>query len=207
MPTRRAAPATPAAAKKTSTAKPAARTAAKPAAKPAARTAAAKPAATRRAAPARASRKPAAAPVDEEPDLLADMDDAAQGGPAEDDGDAYDLLSDMTEENGTAWMPWDEADQPEGIQGAVKYIGEVDRDKKYGGGLAPYVEVQDREDPDMLWGVRGYATVLANQLQKAIDAGMQVGDFIAIKYFGEVMNKAGDNEYKNFKVVTKAARR
>lgn len=171
---------------------------------PAAKAAPATRKAPAKATPVKTTRKVAIASATDEPDLLAGMEDAS---PVADDDDAYDLLSDLTEDNGTAWMPWDEEDQPDGIQGVVKYIGDVDREARFGGGVAPYIEIQDRKDPELLWGVRGYATVLANQLQKALDNGLEVGDIIAIKYFGEVENRKGDNSYKNFKVVTRKGAR
>jgi hypothetical protein len=158
-------------------------------------------ASTRRAAPAKAAKAAPAKPVVEEPDLLADMADESSSG-TEDDSD-YDLLSDLQEENGTAWMPWDEEDQPDGVQGRVVYIGSIEADAKYGGGDKPYVELQDRTDPDLVWGIRGYATVLNNQLTREIDKGLAVGDTMAVKYFGEKDNRKGDNVYKNFRVVVK----
>lgn len=157
-------------------------------------------ASTRRAAPAKkAAPKP---PPVEEPDLLAGMADEST---VDDDDSDYDLLSDLQEENGTAWMPWDEEDQPDGVQGRVVYIGTIEADAKYGGGDKPYIEVQDRSDPDLVWGIRGYATVLNNQLTREIDKGLAVGDTLAVKYFGEKDNRKGDNTYKNFRVVVKKA--
>ena len=190
-------------------AKPAARTtAAKPAAsraasaaKPAAR-AAAKPAATTKAAPARASRASKAVVEDDEPDLLAEMDDETTT--VDDDDDDFDLLSDLTEDGGVAWMPWDEEDQPDGIQGRVLAVSTVEADQKFGGGEVPYVEIEGKDGTQ--WAVRGYATVLKNQLEREIDKGLTHGDTIAIKYFGEKENRRGDNSYKNFKVMVRRAK-
>lgn len=188
-------------------AKPAARTAAKPAAtrtataaKPAAR-AAAKPAPAK-AAPARASSRAKAVVEDDEPDLLAEMDDETTA--VDDDDDDFDLLSDLTEDGGTPWMPWDEEDQPDGIQGRVIAVSTVEADQKFGGGEVPYVEVETKDGT--IWSVRGYATVLKNQLEREVDKGLSIGDTLAIKYFGEKENRRGDNSYKNFKVVRRAAR-
>jgi hypothetical protein len=173
---------------------------------PAKRTTAAKekvaPAATK-ATPARASRRTAAVVEDDEPDLLAAMNDTSSKQTATDDDEDFDLLSDLTEEEGESWMPWDDEDQPEGIQGKVVSIGEVEREARFGGGAAVFIQVQDRSDPELVWNVRGYATVLANQLEREIEKGLSVGDTIAIKYFGEKENKKGDNSYKNFATVSK----
>lgn len=133
-------------------------------------------------------------------DLLAGMNDSSSSTAEE----SFDLLSEMTEDGGTPWYPWDDDTQPDGIQGTVKYLGTVEREQKFGGGEAPYVEIQDKSNPEQIWAVRGYATVLANQLNRAIDGGLAVGDLIAIKYFGEKENRKGDNTYKNFKVVTRS---
>lgn len=201
MPTARAA--STAAKKSTATAaKPTTRAAAKPAAAKTAAKPAAK-AAPAKAAPATASRRAkAAAPVEEEVDLLAGLSDETSTVDDADD-ESFDLLSDITEDGGTPWYPWDADDQPDGIQGRIQYIGTVDREERFGGGEAPYLEIQDKNDADLIWAVRGYATVLANQLNKAIDQGLSVGDMIGIMYFGEKENRKGDNSYKNFKVVVK----
>lgn len=167
-----------------------------------AKKAATKAAATK-ATPARASRATKKEEVvEEEPDLLAAMNDTSTKSTVEDDED-FDLLSDLTEEEGESWMPWDDEDQPDGIQGKVVSIGEVEREARFGGGAAVFIQVQDRSDPELVWNVRGYATVLSNQLEREIEKGLSVGDTIAIKYFGEKENKKGDNTYKNFAVASK----
>lgn len=159
-------------------------------------------AAPAKAAPAKASSRSKAAPVEEEPDLLAAMNDTSAKSTVDDDED-FDLLSDLTEEEGVSWMPWDDEDQPDGIQGKVTSIGEVDKEQRFGGGTAVFLQIQDRSDAELVWNVRGYATVLANQLEREIEKGLSIGDTIAIKYFGEKENKKGDNSYKNFATVSK----
>lgn len=163
-----------------------ARTAAKPAAK-----AATKPA-------ARATSKVA----DEEIDLLAEMNEAPASTVEDDDTD-FDLLSDMSESDAVAWVPQGDEDVPQGIQGTVTHIGTITQDAKYGGEEVCYWEVQDKDDPDTLWGVRGYATVLNGQMEKVESAGLRTGDFVAMKYIGLVMNKAKTNEYHSFVVKHK----
>jgi hypothetical protein len=153
-------------------------------------------AAATKAAP-KATSKPA---QKDEPDLLAEMNTEVKP-TVQDDDDDFDLLSDMSESDATAWIPWDEDDdQPNGIQGTVTHVGTVTQDAKYGGNDVPYIEIRDKNDDDLIWGVRGYATVLANQLQREIDNGLSNGDFIAVVFLGVQSNRKGDNEYKNFRV-------
>lgn len=177
---------------------PVARKAATPAAKatPAKKAAPAKATATK-ATPARTS-KVAAKVEAEEPDLLAAMNEPEST--VEDDED-FDLLSDLTEDNGLSWIPWDDEDQPEGIQGRVVGVGEVDREQRYGGGTAVLIQIEAKDG--QVWSIRGYATVLANQLEREIEKGLSVGDFLAVKYLGEKENKSGDNSYKNFATASK----
>jgi len=134
----------------------------------------------------------------EEVDLLADMNTE----PAQvDDDDDFDLLSDMSESDAKAWVPWNEDDQPRGIQGTVNHVGTVTQDAKYGGDDVPYVELTSKDGT--VWGIRGYSTVLESQMNKVIDAGLRAGDVFAVVYKGEVTNKKGDNTYKSFQVKTK----
>lgn len=134
-----------------------------------------------------------------EVDLLADME--KDNVPAADDNEDFDLLSEMSESDATAWVPWDETnEQPNGIQGTVVHIGTVTQDAKYGGNDVPYIELQDSKNADLVWGVRGYGTVLANQLQREIDNGLRNGDTLAVVHKGLTNNRAGTNEYRNFAV-------
>lgn len=137
--------------------------------------------------------------ADNEVDLLAEMDTTPTK-PVDDDED-FDLLSDMSESDATAWVPWNEDDQPNGLQGTVVHIGTVTQDAKYGGDEVPYVELRDKEGN--VWGVRGYAGVLASQLQREIDAGLRSGDVLAIVNKGLTFNKAKTNEYRNFQTKSR----
>lgn len=157
---------------------------------------AAKPAA---ASKARTAAKPV---VEEDIDLLADIDTSVASS-VEDDDEDFDLLSDMSESDAQAWMPWDEEDQASAIQGKVVHIGTVQQDAKYGGDDVPYVELQDKADPDITWGIRGYATVLKNQLEREIENDLRKGDILAIAYQGVKTNRKGDNEYKAFTTRSK----
>lgn len=134
----------------------------------------------------------------DEVDLLAGMQE--NDTPVQDDED-FDLLSDMSESDATAWMPWDEEDQPKGIQGTVTHVGTVTADAKYGGHDVPYVELRDKEGT--VWGIRGYSTVLKNQLEREIDNDLRSGDILAVVYKGITTNRKGDNEYKNFATKSK----
>lgn len=139
--------------------------------------------------------------LDNEVDLLAEMDTSPTG-PVNDDED-FDLLSEMSESDAVAWVPWNEEDQPNGIQGVVTHVGTVTQDAKYGGSDVPYVEIRDKNDK--VWGIRGYATVLESQMNKEIDAGLKTGDVFAVVYKGETTNRKGDNTYKNFATRSKRA--
>lgn len=163
---------------------------------------AAKPAAAKAAAVATKARASKVATPEEDIDLLADMDTSVNV-PEEDDDDDFDLLSDMSESDAHAWMPWDEEDQPNGIQGKVVHIGTVQQDAKYGGDDVPYVEIQDKSDVDLVWGIRGYATVLKNQLEREFDNDLRNGDILAVVYKGVKSNRKGDNEYKDFTTKSK----
>jgi hypothetical protein len=148
-----------------------------------------------------ASRKGAATSkvADDEVDLLADI--TAETANAPDDDEDFDLLSDLSGSDAVAWMPWDEEDQPTGIQGRAVHIGTVTQDAKFGGDEVPYVEIQAKDGT--VWGIRGYATVLKNQMQREIDNGLSTGDLFAVAYLGVKENRKKDNEYKNFKVLSK----
>ena len=141
--------------------------------------------------------------AEDEIDLLADMDTTPAAGSTVDDDEDFDLLSDMSESDAKAWIPWDDEDTPDAIQGKVVHIGTVTQDAKFGGNDVPYWEVQDKTDPSITWGVRGYATVLAGQMEREQDAGLRNGDFVAVAHRGMVMNRSKTNEYRNFAVKSK----
>ncbi len=159
-----------------------------------------------RATAARAA-KAAPAPVvedDDDIDLLEDMGNPNASTVDDDDDEDYDLLSDMSESSATAWVPWDsDDDQPEAIQGKIVHLGTVMQDAKYGGGDVPYWELQDKNDSEITWGIRGYATVLKNKMEREQDNGLRVGDFAAFAHWGEKSNKSGTNDYRDFGLKTK----
>jgi hypothetical protein len=155
------------------------------------------PAAPKNASATNAStgtRKPPA----EEPDLLSDLKDDGPAPVASDDNESFDLLDGLTEDEGVPWKPnADEDASPEGIQGRVTYRGEVPSD--YGPEMCPHITLEASDGT--VWSVRGYGTVLRNQINK-VDP--QVGDLVAIRYFGKKDGRNG-RAYENYKVAVKRA--
>lgn len=142
-------------------------------------------------------------PKDEDIDLLAGMDTSPAAEVPDDDDDDFDLLSEMSESDAQSWVPQGDDEVPQAIQGKLTYIGTISQDAKYGGGEVCYWELQDKTDPSITWGVRGYSTVLNGQMEKAEGAGLRTGDFAAVVYRGLTWNKSKTNEYHNFVVKTK----
>lgn len=140
-----------------------------------------------------------ATPKDDEPDLLSGLqDDGPAPSVANDNDEPLDLLDGLSEDEGTPWIPDDEdAPSPEGIQGRVKFVGEVSSD--YGPEMCPIIELEAADGT--IWSVRGYSTVLRNQISKA---DPKVGDIMAVRYFGMKTGK-NSREYKNYKVAVKHA--
>jgi hypothetical protein len=147
--------------------------------------------------PAKKTAAPAARA--EEPDLLSGLSDDGPAVQAEDD-EVFDLLDGLSEDEGTPWVPDDEDDpSPEGIQGRVKFVGEVSSD--YGPEMCPLIELEAADGT--VWSIRGYSTVLRNQINKAAP---KVGDIMAVRYFGVKTGKGKNaREYKNYKVAVKHA--
>ncbi len=139
--------------------------------------------------------------VAEEVDLLADIQNEDQTSNVQDPDEEFDLLSEMNESDAEAWVPFDDESVPDGIQGTVTHIGTVTQEAKYGGNDVPYIEIRDKTGK--MWGIRGYATVLANQLNREIDAGLKNGDLLAVVYKGIKENRSKTNEYKDFTVRSK----
>lgn len=141
-----------------------------------------------------ATNKAAPKAAESEPDLLSGLADDGPAPTISDDDESFDLLDGLNEDEGTPWIPDDEDNpSPEGIQGRVKYVGEIGSD--YGPEMVPIIELEAADGT--LWSVRGYSTVLRNQINKAAPA---VGDFLAIRFFGEKNSKSG-RAYKNYKVA------
>jgi hypothetical protein len=153
--------------------------------------------AAKKASPAKAAPKGRTAVADEEPDLLADLTDEKPAARADDSEEVIDLLDGLTEDNGIPWIPDDEDDpSPAGIQGKVTFRGTVASD--YGPAEVPLIELTAADGT--VWSIRGYATALRNQIEKA---DPQIGDLMAAKYFG-VKTSKGNREYKDYKVVSRS---
>lgn len=133
----------------------------------------------------------------DEPDLLSGLSDDGPA-PVADDNEVFDLLDGLSEDEGTPWVPDDEDDpSPEGIQGRVKFRGEVSSD--FGPEMCPLIELETADGT--IWSIRGYSTVLRNQINKA---DPKVGDIMAVRYFGVKTGKGKNaREYKNYKVAVK----
>lgn len=152
-----------------------------------------------KAAPVKAAAKTKAAPVkaaaakaEATPNLLAGLDE-----PDAPDEEELSLLDGISEDSGVSWQPQNDDEQVTGIQGTILYVSSISSD--YGEEDLPYLEVQDVNDPELIWSIRGYATVLRNQIKKT---NPQVGDFWACKYLGQVPSKkAGGKPYYNFKAA------
>lgn len=143
--------------------------------------------------------KKAAPQANAEPDLLAGLQDDGPAAPVNDDDTVYDLLDGLSEDEGTPWIPDDDDNpSPEGVQGRVKYRGEIGSD--YGTDPIPLVELESADGT--VWSIRGYSTALRNQI---IKADPQVGDFMAARFFGVKTGKKSGRDYKNYKVAIKHA--
>jgi len=154
----------------------------------------------------RAPAKKAAPAVEvEEDDLLAGLGGDEPAAADELDDEALDLLDGLTEDQGVAWIPADDEDQPRGIQGTVITRDEIATDFKSPdnpSGMVPFLEIQEKGADGQIWSVRGYHTVLRNQINKH---DPQKGDFVAIKYLGVKENRKGSSSYENY-VMAKAKR-
>lgn len=129
------------------------------------------------------------------------------GNPSEDDfADVDDLLNEVEEDDSEGWVP---KEKGEGIAGIVIKVGETRSDFASDGEdpMVPTVtlECNDPQNPGktIKWRVIGYGSVLKRELK---DADPQVGDKMAVKYFGEKPIKNGKfagRPYKHFGVVVR----
>jgi hypothetical protein len=130
-------------------------------------------------------------------DNMFDQDKAA---PAEDDFD--DLLNQVEEDDSEGWVP---SEVGEGISGTVVKVGETRSDFAKDGEdpMVPTVTIETKDGTK--YRVIGYGAVLKRELQ---DANPQVGDRLAVKYFGEKPIKKGrfqGKPYKHFGVAIRRA--
>lgn len=119
-----------------------------------------------------------------------------------------DLLNEVEEDDSEGWVP---KEKGEGIVGIVVKVGETRSDFANDGEdpFCPTVtlECRDPENPGktIKWRIIGYGAVLKRELK---DADPQVGDKMAVKYWGEKPIKNGrfaGKPYKHFGVVVKKA--
>jgi hypothetical protein len=121
--------------------------------------------------------------------------------PSDDDfADVDDLLDEVEEDDSEGWVP---TEKGEGIAGIVVKVGETRSDFANDGEnpMVPTVTILTRDGTK--YRVIGYGAVLKRELQ---DANPQVGDRIAVKYFGEKLIKKGrfaNKPYKHFGVIVK----
>lgn len=138
-------------------------------------------------------------PQDDVDEMFAEKD-AAGGNPAEDDFD--DLLGSVEEDDSEGWVP---KEKGEGISGIVIKVGETKSDFAQDG-QDPIVPVVTIETADgTKWRVIGYASVLKREIY---DNDPQVGDRMAVKYFGIKKLKTGrfaGKDYKHFGVAVRRA--
>lgn len=120
----------------------------------------------------------------------------------DDFADVDDLLNEVEEDDSEGWVP---SEKGEGIAGVVVKVGETRSDFASDGEdpMVPTVTIQVKDGTK--YRVIGYGAVLKRELK---DADPQVGDRMAVKYFGEKLLKNGrfaGRPYKHFGVVVKKA--
>lgn len=117
----------------------------------------------------------------------------AAGQATDDDFSDDDLLNEVIEDDSEGWVP----DKPgEGIAGRVIKVGETRSDFAKDGEdpMVPTVTIQTSDGTKLR--VIGYSAVLKRELN---DANPEVGDRIAVKYFGTKKLKTGKFQGRDFK--------
>lgn len=143
---------------------------------------------------ASATAEPEASDADfaEAEDLFGDK----TAGSDDDWADADDLLNSVQEDDSEGWVP---TERGESVAGVVIKVGEVKSD--FDDDLCPTVTIKTKEGDK--FRVIGYGAVLKRELA---DAKAQVGDLIAVKYWGERTLKKGKfagRPYKHYSVAVK----
>jgi hypothetical protein len=132
-------------------------------------------------------------------DLLNSMEGNS---PAVPDDDFTDLLDEVEEDDSEGWVPSEKGD---GVQGIVVKVGETRSDFANDGENPMVPTVTLLTSDGTKYRVIGYGAVLKRELQ---DADPQVGDMLAVKYFGEKPIKKGrfaGKPYKHFGVAIRRA--
>lgn len=140
---------------------------------------------------------PTAADFDEADDLFG-ADGASTTGTDFDEAD--DLLNSVDEDDAEGWVP---TERGESVSGVVVKVGETRSDFATSDedAMCPTVTVQTKDGDK--YRIIGYGAVLRRELQ---DAKAQVGDLLAVKFWGEKPIKKGrfaGKMYKHFSVAVK----
>lgn len=123
-------------------------------------------------------------------DVDAMFDQKDNGG--DDFADVDDLLNEVEEDDSEGWVP---SEPGEGIAGKLIKISET-RSDFAADGENPMVPTWTIETRDGKFRVIGYGAVLKREMA---DADAEVGDTVAVKYFGEKKLKKGRFAGKNYK--------
>lgn len=120
--------------------------------------------------------------------------DSAGGGDDFDD----DLLNQIEEDDSEGWVP---TEKGEGLVGRVVKLGETRSDFAKDGEdpMCPTVTIQTKDGTK--WRIIGYGAVLKRELA---DWAPQIGEIMAIKYFGEKPLRKGrfaGKPYKHFQIA------
>lgn len=130
--------------------------------------------------------------IDDVDDMFDDWDD-----------DPDDLLNEVIEDDSEGWVPEDAGD---GVSGIVLKVGETTSDFEDDPEKAkvPMITIQTKDGTKLR--ITGYGAVLRRELY---DAKPEVGDLLAVKYFGEKPLKKGKfagKMYKHFGVAVRRAK-
>jgi hypothetical protein len=141
--------------------------------------------------------------VEVQDDVDAMFQDAGESAEGLDDlADVDDLLDEVEEDDSEGWVP---SEPGEGIAGRVIKVGQTRSDFAKDGEdpMCPTVTIETKDGAK--YRVIGYGAVLRREL---MDKDPQVGDLMAVKYFGEKLIRKGrfqGKPYKHFGVVVRRA--
>lgn len=135
-------------------------------------------------------------------DQMKDEVDEMFAGGSSDDDDFDDLLDSVEEDDSEGWNP---TERGEGISGRVVKVGVARSDFAKDGEdpMVPTVTIQVKDGTK--YRVIGFGAVLRRELT---DANPQVGDRMAVKYFGEKPIKSGrfaGKPYRHFQIAIRRA--
>lgn len=131
-----------------------------------------------------------------------DLDEMFAGTDGAEDWDDGDLLDQVEEDDSEGWVP---KEPNEGIVGKVIKLSQTKSDFA-AEGQDPYVPTVTIEAKGgQKWRIIGYSAVLKREL---VDQDPQVGDIMAVKYFGEKKLRTGKFQgrpYKHYGVIVRKA--